>query len=81
MLINLPGFPVFAQKSPEDTLATHPEDLGGHAGLGGTFPLAGASVPPLAFGGEEVARTGAGVNGGRLDDDSAVLDQLADVGA
>ena len=38
-------------------------------------------MPPLAFGGEEVARTGARVDGGRLDDDSTVLDQLADVGA
>jgi len=81
MLVNLPSFSVLAQQSPEDTLATHPDDLGGHAGLGGTFPLTGASVPPLAFGGEEGARTGAGVNGGRLDDDSAILDQLADVGA
>jgi hypothetical protein len=81
MFINLPGFSVFAQESPEDTLATHPEDLGGHTGLGGTLPLTGACVPPLAFGGEEVARTGAGVDDGRLDDDSAILDQLADVGA
>ena len=81
MLINLPGLPVLAKKSPEDTLTTHPEDLGGHAGLGGTLPLTGASVPPLAFGGEEVARTGTGVDDGWLDDDSAVLDQLADVGA
>jgi len=81
MLINLPSLSVLAQKSPKDTLAAHPEDLGGHAGLGGTFPLTRASVPPLALGGEEVARTGAGVDGGRLDDDSAVFDQLADVGA
>ncbi len=53
MLINLPGLSVLAQKSSKDTLATHPDDLGGHAGLSGTFPLSGASVPPLAFGGEK----------------------------
>lgn len=81
MLINLLGLPILAQESPKDTLATHPDDLGGHAGFRGTFPLTGASVPPFAFGGEEVAGTGAGVDDSGLDDDSAVLDQLADVSA
>jgi len=81
MLINLPGLSVLAQKSPKDTLATHPDDLGGHTGLSSTLPLASASVPPFAFGGKEVARTGTGVNDSWLDDNSAVLDQLADVGA
>jgi len=81
MLINLPGFSVLAQKSPKDTLATHPDDLGGHAGLGGTLPLTRASVSPFAFGGEKVTRPGAGMDDSGLDNDSAVLDQLADVSA
>lgn len=53
MLVNLPGLSVLAQKSPKDTLTTHPDDFGGHTGLSGTLPLTGASVPPLAFGGEK----------------------------
>jgi hypothetical protein len=81
VLIDLPGLSILAQKSSKDTLATHPDDLGWHARFGGTLPLTGASVPPFAFGGEKVTRTGAGVDDSRLYDDSAVLDQLADVGA
>lgn len=34
----------------------------------------------LALGGEEIACAGAGVNGGGLDDNAAVLDELLDVG-
>jgi hypothetical protein len=38
-------------------------------------------VPTLSFGGEEIACAGARVDGRGLDDDTAVFDELLDVGA
>ena len=62
MLVDLASLPVLAQQAAEDTLAPHPEDLGGHAGLGGTLPLSGASVAPLGLGLVGRSHTGARVD-------------------
>ena len=81
VLINLARLPVLPQQPTENPLPPHPLDLGGHTGIGGTLPLTGASVATLALGGEEVAGAGARVDGGGLDDNAAVLDELLYVGA
>ncbi len=37
--VDLLGRAVLAQKTAEDALAAHPDDLGGHTGIGGTLAL------------------------------------------
>ena len=79
MFVNLAGFTVFPQEPPENSLSAHPEDLGGHTGLGSTLPLTGAGVAALPFCSEEVAGAGARMDDGGLDDNSAVLDEFFDM--
>lgn len=81
MLVDLARLPVLPQQPTQNPLSPHPLDLRGHTGIGGTLPLTGASVATLALRGEEVPSARTRVNGGGLDDDTAVLDELLDVGA
>jgi hypothetical protein len=79
MAVDLAGLAVLAQQAAEDTLAAHPEDLGRHAGVGGTLALSGAGVAALALGREQLECALARVDGRGLDDDAVVLEELLDV--
>jgi hypothetical protein len=79
MFVDLARLSVLAEQTTENPLATHPEDLGGHAGLRGTLALTGTGVAALALGCVKLAGACAGVDDGRLDDNSAVLDELFNV--
>lgn len=81
MFIDLARLPVLPQQPTQDPLSPHPHDLAGHPGLSSTLSLTGTGVTTLALRGEEVARAGARVDGGGLDDDAAVLDEFLDVRA
>merc|ERR1719487_1479865 len=77
--VDLAGLAVLAQEATEDALPPHPEDLGGHAGLGGTLTLTGTGVATLGLGGLVLAGADARVDDLGLDDDVAVLLEAADV--
>ena len=79
MTVDLASLPVLPEQAAEHTLAAHPEDLGGHTGIGGTLALTVAGVAALALCGEELEGALAGVDGRLLDDDAVVLDELLDV--
>ena len=63
MAVDLALLAVLAEESSEDSLSPHPEDLGGHAGLGGTLSLTGTGVTTLCFGELHVTGTGSGAVG------------------
>lgn len=79
MAVDLAGLAVLAQEATEDALPPHPEDLGGHAGLGGTLALTGTGVATLGLGGLVLAGADTRVDDLGLDDDVAVLLEAADV--
>ena len=79
MLVNLARFPVLPEQTTQDPLSPHPLNLGGHPSLGGTLPLTRASVTTLALSGKQITSPCTGVNGGGLDDNRAILDELLDM--
>ncbi len=80
VLVDLARLAVLAQQTAQDTLAAHPHDLGGHAGLRRTLAvtLSGTTAGTLGGGGGAGTRSRAADDG--LADDLAVADELADVG-
>ena len=78
VFVDLALFAVFAEQATEDTLATHPEDGGGHTGFRGTLALTGAGVTTLALGGQSFSGTESGRRDGGLLEDETRLDELAD---
>lgn len=70
---------VLLQKTTEDALTTHPQNLCRHTSLAGSAPLSGSAVTTLPLGGQVLADAGARVDNLRLADDKSVLDQLPDV--
>ena len=81
MLINLACLSVFPKQPSKNPLSPHPYNLAWHPRLRSTLPLTRTGVAALSLGSEEVARTCAGVDSGRLDDDAAIFDEFLDVGA
>ena len=81
MLVDLAGLSVLPQQPPENSLSPHPDDLGRHTGIGGTLALTDTGVATLALGGQEFTGAGTGVDGGGLDDDATVLDELLHMGS
>lgn len=81
VLVNLAGLTVLPQQTPENTLAPHPHNLGWHTGLVGTLSLTGARVATGTLGSVQLACACSRVADGRLADNLAILDKLADVGA
>jgi hypothetical protein len=79
VLVDLAGLAVLAEETAENTLAPHPQDLGGHTGLSATLALTDTGVATLGLGGLVLASAGAGVNDLRLDDDETVLAKTTDV--
>ena len=79
MLINLARLPVFPKQPTQYTLPPHPKHLRGHTSLSRTLPLTGTGVAALTLGSMKLLSACAGVDGGGLDDDAAVLDELLNV--
>lgn len=79
VLVNLASLTVLAKETTEDTLAAHPDDLGGHTGLGGTVTLTVTGVATLTLGLMTLTDAVAGVGDLGLADDETVLDELTDV--
>lgn len=59
--VDLAGFAVLAKETAEDSLSSHPHDLGGHTGLCGTLSLTETGVATLVLSLVEGVDTGAGV--------------------
>lgn len=76
-LINLLGLTVLLQKTAENALAAHPEDLEGETSVGRTLAATVAGVAALALGLVASDNTCAGVNHVGLLDHQAILDELA----
>lgn len=81
VLVDFTSIPVLSQQPSENSLSSHPQNLGGHPGFGSTLAFTGTSVSSLSLRSEEIAGTAAGVDGGWFDDDSSVLDELFNMGA
>jgi hypothetical protein len=81
VLVDLAGLTVLAEETTEDTHATEPLDLGGHTGLGGTLALTSARVATKTLRGGVGTSAGTRVDDGGLDNDVAVLEELADTRA
>lgn len=78
VLVDLAAGAVLDEEAAEDSQATHPEHLRGHAGIGGTLPLTVAAVPTFSSGEAQLAGSGSRVHGDGLADDEAIGDELAD---
>ena len=79
VLVDLLLLAVLAQQTTQNAHAADPHDLGREAGLGGTLALTGAGVTTLALLCQAHGGAVAAVDGIRLANDEAVLDQLANV--
>jgi len=75
VLVDLLLLSVLGQKSSEDTLASHPQELDGHTGVGGTESLTGTSVSALSSSFGVGSCSGARVHNGGLLDDQTILDE------
>ena len=78
VLVDLAAGTVLDQEAAEDAEATHPEDLRGHTGVGGTLALTVAAMTALAAGEVQLTGAGARVLGHGLADNEAIGDELAD---
>lgn len=70
---------VLLQQTSEDTLTLHPQEFGGHTGIGSTLALTKATVTTLATSFRIFADTIAGVHYDGFFDDQTILNQFADV--
>uniref|UniRef100_A0A1L8EGN8 Uncharacterized protein n=2 Tax=Haematobia irritans TaxID=7368 RepID=A0A1L8EGN8_HAEIR len=70
---------VFLQQTSEDTLTLHPQEFGGHTGIGCTLALTKTTVTALATSFSVFAYTITRVYNNGLLDDQTILDQFADV--
>lgn len=78
MPVDLASLAVLSQQPTQDTLTSHPKDLGGHTGLGGTLSLTRAGVTSLGLGGMHGTCARARVNGDRALEDKSILVEFAD---
>jgi len=76
---DLLGFPVLFEESSEDSLPSHPEDLGWHSGVLGSLPLTVAGVSALPLGLVVSSDSGSGVHVHLSPHDEAILIELFDV--
>ena len=81
MLINLASLSVLPQQPPEDSLPSHPQDFGRHPSFVGTLSLSDTSMTSFTFGSEQSPSARTRVHRSGLDDDTAIFDQLANVGS
>ena len=81
MLVNLASLSVLPQQPPQHSLSPHPKHLGGHASLRSTLSFTSTGVATLSLSSQEVVCARAGVDNTRLDDNTALLDELLHMGA
>ena len=79
MTIDLGSSTVLLQKTAQNSLAPHPDNLLGKAGITSTPPLTGTGVTSLTLSLVKAVHTEARVDGLLLLDDVSILDELADV--
>lgn len=77
--IDLFAVPVLLEQAAQDALTLHPQEFGGHAGVGCTLALTETAVTSLSAGFGVLANAVAGVHDDGLLDDETILDQFADV--
>lgn len=75
VLVDLFLLSVLGQKSSENSLTSHPEELDGHSSVGSTESLTGASVSTLSSGFGVGSCSGPRVDNGGLLDDQTILDE------
>ena len=80
VLVNLSSLTVLPQQPPKHALPPHPLHLRRHTSLGGTLPLSVSSVTALALRSMEITGSCTRVDSGGLNDNTAILDELFDVG-
>jgi len=78
MPVDLASLTVLSQQPTQDTLTSHPKDLGGHTGLSGTLSLTRASVTSLGLGGMHGTCACTRVNGDGPLEDESILVEFAD---
>ncbi len=81
VLIDLLLLSVLAQQTTKDSLASHPDDLQGHTGVGRTLSLTIAGVSSLSLGSHDSLVASLGVDSLGLLVDDTILDQLANTGS
>ena len=79
ILGDLLGLSILLEKSTEDSLSPHPQDLDRHTGVGGTLSLTETVVSALSFGLVHSLGAGTGVHLDALLKDESISVQLADV--
>ena len=70
---------VLLEKTSDDTLAAHPQDLLGHTGVAGTLPSSRTLVTALSLGLSPSLSTGAGVHADLTSHEETVLVKFANV--
>lgn len=78
VLVDLSGGAVLDEEAAENSQAAHPEDLGGHASVGGTLSLTVAAVSAFSSSQVQLPRSGPRVHGDGFADDEAIGDEFAD---
>lgn len=78
VLVDLAGLTVLDEEPAEDTETTHPEDLRGHTGIGGTLALTETGMTTSTLGELEGTSAGARVHRDGLLDNQTVGNELAD---
>lgn len=76
---DLLGVSVFSEESSENSLSSHPENLGGHSGVFGTLSLTVAGVSASSSGLVETLHSGVGVHVDLSSHDETILEELSDV--
>jgi hypothetical protein len=79
VLGDLLGLSVLLEKSSEDSLSSHPQDLGGHSCVSGTLSLSHTVVSSLSLSLVDSLASGSGVHSDLSLHDKTVLEQLLDV--
>lgn len=78
MFVDFTSLTVLPQEATKHTLPAHPEDLGRHSCLGGTFSFTGTSVATLGLGSVHLSSARARVDSNRTFDNETIFVELAD---
>ena len=79
VLGNLLCFSVLLEKSSEDSLSSHPENLAWHSGVLGTLSLTDAGVSALSLGFVDPLDARLGVHVHMLSHDKTILEKFSDI--
>jgi len=78
MLIDLAGSTILYEQATQNSETTHPQNLAGHSGVGGTLSLTETHMTTLTSSVGEGTGSGAGVHGHWFLDDETVDDKFTD---